>query len=308
MGLTGDPMQWNRVLPMFRIFFLALALSGCRRGFLDRDKTCEYDVYDWWDGLSTHVNQDKDAEFDYSPDPAAHAWVSGSYDPSPGSGEFNWQLDYAEGYFLQAAAVSGYGTAYFGGDLDVLYERLVRDSLGEDVHTRVREKRSKCNGSRRTVDLDDDTVMETTYQITSDDTVVSRTTQDIGSDASYLLLKTERSDHSIESVLTIQQGGVSQSDTTVEDISGLAQAQWGWDDGTDRVEGATDRLFNGKEISNYEWHRNGTKQADVHSETNYDGSGTAEYSYADGESCTFTYDSGRGCDYECSDGSSGDCS
>ncbi len=308
MGLTGAPLQWNRLVFMIRILFLALALSGCRRGFLDRDKTCEYDVYDWWDGLSTHVNQDKDAEFDYSPEPAAKQWVSGSYDPSPESGEFSWQLDYAEGYFLQASAVSGYGTAYFGGDLDVLYERLVRDSLGEDTHTRVREKRAGCEGNRRTTDLDDDTVWETHYQITSDDTVVSRTTMDLGSDASYLLIQTERSDYSIESALNISQGGFTQSETTVEDLSGEEQSEWDWDDGTDTVGGSTDRLFNGKEISNYEWHRNGDKQADIHSEINYDGSGTARYSYTDGESCTFTYDSGRGCTYDCSDGESGDCS
>jgi hypothetical protein len=284
---------------------LGSMLGGCR-GFLDRQTTCDFDVYDWWPGLATHVNQDRDAVFDYDPGDAPIARVSGSYDPSEGSGDFQFLVEYADGYFLEKSVATGYGTVYFGGDLDLLYETTTRDVLGEDVKMRVREKRHLCSGLKKFTNLDTDEGWILSYDITSEDEVISTISTDEPNNV-YTERRIERSDYSVDTILSAEGTGWSREEVATVYVTGIRESTWSQEDSSDEMAGITTRYFDGSEVSEYSWAQDGEHVADITANYEYDGSGTSLYVYEDGSSCDVEVDDAGECIYTCSDGNSGDC-
>ncbi|MEE2749790.1 MAG: hypothetical protein VX519_00035 [Myxococcota bacterium] len=296
---------------MYGILLVSL-LGGCR-GFIDRQTTCGFDVYDWWPGLATHVNKDRDAIFDYNPEDEPKYRVSGSYDPSPGSGEFQFLVEYSGGYFIEKSISTGYGTVYFGGDLDVIYETVTRDSLGEDVKTRVREKRHQCSGLKKYSDVDSGDTWVLNYDIVSDDEVVSEVNQEEGS-YSYSLRRQERSDYSIVESVSVEDGDYSSESVSTEWITGIQESNWSQEDSSERLSGTTYRYFDGSEQSDYTWELDGESDIEISSEYTYEGVGTSLYTFEDGSTCELEVDEELDCSYECSSGlaastfgSGGDC-
>jgi len=294
---------------MYGILLVSL-LGGCR-GFIDRQTTCGFDVYDWWPGLATHVNQDRDAVFDYGPEDEPKYRVSGSYDASPGSGEFQYLVEYASGYFIEKSLSTGYGTVYFGGDLDVIYETVTRDALGEDVKTRVREKRHKCSGLKKYTDLDSEDSWVLNYDIISDDEVVSEIARD---DGSYTLRRTEKSDYSIVESVSLEDGDYTSDSISTEWITGIQESDWSQGDSSETISGTTLRGFDGSEESVYTWEMDGEDDIEVESDYDYEGVGTTLYTFTDGSTCELSVDTDLDCSYECASGmaretfgSGGDC-
>lgn len=296
---------------MYGILLVSL-LGGCR-GFIDRQTTCGFDVYDWWPGLATHVNQDRDAIFDYAPGDDPTARVSGDYDPSPGSGDFQFLVEYSSGYFLEKSISTGYGTVYFGGDIDLIYETVTRDALGEDVQTRVREKRHKCSGLKKYANLDSGDSWILNYDIVSDDEVVSEINEDDGS-STYSLRRTEKSDYSVVESISMEEGDWTSDSVSTEWATGIKETNWTQEDSEEKMSGTTIRYFDGSEESDYTWELDGGLDIEIASEYNYEGEGSTLYSFEDGSTCEVVVDSSLDCEYECSSGqardtfgSSGDC-
>ncbi len=284
---------------MYSIVLVSL-LGGCR-GFIDRQTTCGFDVYDWWPGLATHVNQDRDAIFDYEPEDEPQSRVSGSYDPSPGSGEFQYFVEYDDGYFLEKSLSTGYGTVYTGGDLDVLYETTTRDALGEDVRTRVREKRHQCSGLKKFTDLDTDEAWVLNYDIISDDEVMSEVNIDEGS-SSYSLRRSEKSDYSTVDTVTTESGDFSSQSILTEWVTGVQENNWSQEDSSETIAGTTIRYFDGSEESEYTWEMDGESDIEVSSQYTYEGVGSTLYEFEDGSTCQVVVDETLDCTYECSQG------
>jgi hypothetical protein len=121
-------------------------------GLFDDTLSCDADPHAWYDGLVMNLMvADADGSFAFDPPGDPLVARSGTYDLD--SGAFSWEDTYAEGYWLTAGRVEGYGAVSAGGDLDLLYAWERTDVLGETTATRVRMTREGCAQTTATWDV-----------------------------------------------------------------------------------------------------------------------------------------------------------
>jgi len=120
-------------------------LGGCGKVFKLKQKklTCTEPFHTWGAGLVTHVNQGKgNGEFDYEPlDPRIDR-VTGAFDLS--TGDFFWDEEFVEDFYVTKNEVDGYGTIWNDGDLDIEYDVTAELRNEEEHNYRVREQRLGC--------------------------------------------------------------------------------------------------------------------------------------------------------------------
>ena len=127
----------------------AALTTGCGKVYKLKDKklTCSENLHTWAGGLVTHANQGKgDGSFDYEPlDPRIDR-VAGAYDLN--TGDFFWDEEFVEDFYVTANKIDGYGTIWNDGDLDLEYD-VVAELRNESEHEyRVREQRLGCDMER----------------------------------------------------------------------------------------------------------------------------------------------------------------
>lgn len=114
----------------FLLLPLAVLLPACYVGPMfkivdEAKRTCDADFLDWGGGLTHHVLQGRgDGLFDYEPENPLIERIEGQYDLE--SGDFHWTATHAEGGFRLEEEAEGYGTLWRDGDLEVIYDLVVR--------------------------------------------------------------------------------------------------------------------------------------------------------------------------------------
>ena len=289
------------------LLFLLLPLAGCRGGYLDRQKTCEHDVYDWTGGLSYYLNSDRDPAFDISPSEDYIGQITGSYDPSANSGEFGWKTTYADGYYLLTDHVEGFGTVYFGGDLDILYSKTTVDTLDNDWTVMIREKRAGCRGERELAYPGSENSRFTSYEYVSSDRMVY--------DASYEAQGFSiQVDGTFESNLNNRYteyytaGDTERISEVVALPAGTQREDWEQVSADYQWSGTEERRFNGGWVSDYEvGERGGDFYARVIIDFNYDGSGLGTVEYYGDDYCVIEIKRSGQCTLDCESGYQGSC-
>src|SRR4051812_11062603 len=95
-----------------------LLLPGCS-SWIDQESGCGFAVYSWSDDLLAHIlTGDGSGAFDYDPDDTPRNDIKGMYDPA--NGDYDWSESYANSYYIKHTDVSGFGTVYHNGNLDLL--------------------------------------------------------------------------------------------------------------------------------------------------------------------------------------------
>lgn len=281
-----------------------LALLGCS-SWIDQPPACKYDCYEWSDDLLAHIMTGPgDGSFDYDPADTPRQRIAGDY--KLGSGEFYWDVTYADAYWVDATHVDGYGTAYHNGDLDVLYSDTSVDMLGEETVTWYRVYREGCEMRTQTWTEDDQSDL-------------------IDMVGSYQDDDSFRWSYQVDEYL--YQGGFRRNLSSTWQVSNEDNSvllQWSYKpEGTAEGEqrypcsiGRTmyqcdslDKIrFDGSQHGTIEVRdEDGAIYLTVTYDVTYEGVGSERYDYADGDWCEFTYDSAEECDYTCSDGSTGAC-
>lgn len=276
-----------------------LALSGCAT-WIDQEPGCQFSVYDWSDDLLSHImTGDGSGEFDYDPEDTPRNSIKGAYDVQ--SGDYAWSIDYAQSYFLIDGQVSGYGTAYHNGDLDVLQATTFTDVLGDQYLVNERTKRTGCKMTSET--WSDDNLSDL---FTQTGTYTDATTYEWSADVSgYTWQGSWHANLSRTETVEANDGSYSSQITTKPE--GTADGDIAFTSGGYDYAGTYKRRFDGGEEQALTQSDNGETVATIATDYNYDGSGTATYSYPDGSRCDLTVDVSQDCTYTCSDGSSGSC-
>jgi len=294
---------------MYLTALTLLAATGCSSNgaWLDRkEMSCAADPFDWFGGLSVYLDSGEVGEsavtFNYAAPQGYIDRVAGQYNTS--TGDYNYTITY-NNYFLQTDVVTGYGTVYHNGALDIL-ETVERTNLAGTTSTwQVREERFVCDGVRQTYTApkvgQSEFIDETSYKLVSADKVsYSREDTDNGGFISgqYLsdLTHTYVLDYGDEwySVGTELPNG-SRSDEFEAII------------GDQRYSGTIDYTSTGEQTQIYSVREVGSPAVlwRVNKELNRVGLGTAKFTYTGGDSCDVTYAASGDCEYSCSDGSSG---
>ncbi len=292
---------------------LLFTLAGCDRGgsWLDRESlSCSADAYDWFGGLSLYLDQgelsDGIVDFEYAAPQDYIAKISGSYDAV--GGDYDYSVVYS-GYYLETDAVSGYGSVYHNGSVDLLHTVVRTDILGSTSSFQVREERYGCDGKARRYSLpqgqgDAPALLDTTW---------------------YTIASADQVDYSLEEA--DGSGGVTGSwwsdlsATYVEDYgadwyaegssyaSGERYKSFTSEDDIYRYTGTVDYSPDGGQIWDYEArYQTGEQQVvfSVYKDISYSGTGTAVWTYAD-RTCEVTYGADGSCSYTCTDGEVGRC-
>ncbi len=277
-----------------------LSLAGCVT-WIDEQPACRFDVAPWSDDLEAHImSGDGSGAFDYDPVDTPRNDIKGRYNVN--TGDYTWSTTYANSYYITAGSVSGYGTAYHTGNLDILQTTTLTDVLGNTLTGNERTRRQGCNTTTETWSQDDQSDLftstgtytsDTSYTWTADvpgytwkgsmQSNLSRTetvTADDGSYASQITTKPEGT----------AEGTIAFTDTSGDDFSGSYKMRF--DGGTEETLAET---------------KNGAAVASIVTNYNYDGSGTETDTYADGSRCDFSIATDQSCTYSCSDGSTGSC-
>ncbi len=121
-------------------------LSGC-----GLDLVCPHDPHSWYDYHNATYTllqadfQGQNASFDFDPngDPAMRR--KGSYSLS--SGDLSWSQNYKGAHYLDNQDVTGYGTIYDNGNLDLLVKVTTTDVLGSIWAELLRVERYRCEGT-----------------------------------------------------------------------------------------------------------------------------------------------------------------
>jgi hypothetical protein len=278
-----------------------LALVACT-SWIDQRPACKYDVYEWSDDLLAHIlTGEGDGAFDYDPEDVPRQKLTGSYKPA--SGNFAWEAAYAQDYWLHAAEVSGYGTAYHNGNLDVLYTETLTDALGEVSSTEHRVYRKGCSVVTDTwITGDEQNAIERTGEYDSDDSY--HWEADI---PGYHFQGGMRRNLSTTFNQDAENGTYSESYAWSPD--GTAEGVWSGDcvDTGCNCDASYLVRFDGGEESDIHITCDGEPYAEYHGIYEYSGAGTAHYDYADGSTCDLISDDDGSCRYTCSDGSQGNC-
>lgn len=291
---------------------LLVLLPGCGLfgGTLDRKTSCEHDVFGWWGGLTSYVDQgEADGQvIRFDLDPSAN-WMTrawGEYDSV--TGDFSYAQEYVPRHFIAEWEAEGYGTVYSTGDADLLIEVSWVDVLGDTFGYTLREERVGCEGELSTW-AEDAQPQTSAYTIRSDDrvdTLVDLDTEDGGR-------WWERG--------SLYSGGRSTSQIDYDYVTGTyaaareTAATGDWEEsfaqlGPDmdyvgtRSGNISGDLVQRYVISEHE----GDELGEYFSNQAYDGSGWGTWlDYASDEECALDFDAGGDCTYECGDGSSGSC-
>ncbi len=289
----------SRSTPTALLIAVAFVLPGCAT-WIDQEPGCTFDVFDWSDDLLSNImSGDGSGAFDYDPEDTPRNNIKGSYDVD--SGDYMWSIDYAASYFIIDGKVSGYGTAYHNGDLDILQATTSTDVLGAQFVVNERTRREGCKMTSELWSQDDQSDLLTqvgTYKSASD--------YEWSADVSgYTYKGSWHANLSRTETLVADDGSYSSQITTKPEgtASGdIAFTQGGYD-----FSGTYKRRFDGGVEEALTETKNGDAVATIATDYNYDGSGTETQSYADGTRCDFTTTADQTCSYTCSDGSSGGC-
>lgn len=289
-----------------------LALTGCDKGgaWLDREAlSCSQDPYDWFGGMSIYLDNgevaDEAVTFDWAPPQGYIANISGSYDAV--SGDYSYTVIYS-GYYLETDQVSGYGTIYHNGAVDLLHTVNRTDILGNSSSFQVREERYGCEGISDRYSVPQGTQGEaelldaTSYTIASGDRV-NYTREE--ADGSGVTTGSWWSD--LSHTYTEDYGDSWYADGT-EYPNGDRAEEFSSKDDTYSYAGAVEYKANGRQIWDYVARRIGEMQVEfsVYKDINYNGTGSAVWTYDD-RTCNVTYQLNGGCEYTCTDGDAGEC-
>lgn len=293
------------------ILFMLLPGCGLFGGTLDRATACEHDVFGWWGGLTTYVDQGK-ADGDlirFDLDPPANWMVSavGEYDTT--TGDFSYEQGYVPRHLIAEWSAEGYGTVYSDGDVDLLTQVSWVDVLGQMFSYAERDERSGCRGTRTTW-AEGGEAFARDYTIRSEDRVDYRADQSTTSGGVWSEQGAEYS------------GGRSTSQIDYDYVTGTysadreTQPTGDWEEefaqlGPDydyigsRSGGVSGGVSESYEILE---HGSGDALGRWSSTTGYDGSGSGTWSdYGSGAECALSFAVGGACTYSCDDGSSGSC-
>lgn len=129
----------------------AAVLVGCGGDYV-RNASCDAPVAELTPDLTTHLmNGPGDGSFAYDPAGGLLASITGEYDTT--TGDFSWTELGGPGSWINNAEASGYGYANRNGDLDVIGERTVVDSVGVELRQQFRIERVGCSIERRVRDF-----------------------------------------------------------------------------------------------------------------------------------------------------------
>jgi hypothetical protein len=280
---------------------LLLALAACTT-WIDQKPACKYDVYDWSDDLLAHIlTGPGDGTFDYDPEDTPRNRIAGRYKPA--SGDFTWETGYADEYWLKAASVAGYGTAYHDGDLDILYTTTSTDVLGVVSDETRRVLREGCNMVVES--WTDDDVENAFVETGAYDAADSYHWE--SSVPGYHFQGGSRQNLSYTWNQDADNGTYSESYAWAP--SGKGEGVWSGEclDTGCSCEASYVTRFDGGAESDIVITCDDAPYADYHDDYDYDGSGTARYTYPDGGTCDLVTDQTGNCRYTCSDGSEGSC-
>ena len=124
-------------------------LAGCGPVFkLDASPTCDVGLFDWSGGLTRHVIQGNGSgEFDWAPPEPGVSRAAGAYDLK--SGIIDYLVEYDPGHARVQDVVTGSGTLWPDGDLDVVLNITTTWTDGAQTTEQVRERRFGCELSER---------------------------------------------------------------------------------------------------------------------------------------------------------------
>lgn len=304
---------------------LALACSPDPGGnFLDTNVRCAHNVFGWFDDLTLYVDrgEPKDGaeatfQWNFEYEPSNVKSVAGTY--STRSGNFNYAVEYTADSYMSskrtAMDFANYGTVYTNGNLDVRAMVVTEDVLGNTETYVRRDERKGCMGWTKYRWADDEGNLprypqyEIEYEIVSADKVEWSAETDIsGSIESAWGQWT--SEYSF--VRNTSYDGPSTAYDTWSRVNSKGEETQEWS----RVSksnsyvyiGGTDIAKNGFRIEEYTVAEGSDDPfATVHTERNYDGSGTGSWTYTDGTTCDLLYEAGDECAYTCSNGDAGGC-
>ncbi|MDP6931891.1 MAG: hypothetical protein QGG40_03205 [Myxococcota bacterium] len=299
---------------------LAALSVGCGNGFLlaDSKLSCEHNPHDWYDTPTySLLESNSRGAFDFDPggDPVTDR--SGSYDLS--DGDFSWTDAYDGNHYLVSEEVSGYGTVYANGNLDVLYQATSTDILNDSNTWRVRAKRNGCEATWEYAESDPGRDLELlpeedafTYtwwvEIESDDAVRS-TWEDSEGGYDYWQQNVQTSD-----LVTYQELDYVSSDSGYNASStyygtGTGESDWEQYDDDYSYVGRDDYYFDGSQDVAYDVYEDGDKIASISYTAQYDGSAEGTYAYESGGDwyeCDMVMGSDGSCTLDC-DGTEYDC-
>ena len=280
-------------------------LVGCS-SWIDQAPACQKDVYEWSDDLLAHIlTGPGDGTFDYDPEDVPRQSIKGSYDLE--TGDFSWDVAYADSYWLSATKVEGYGTVYHDGDLDLLYTAADTDVLAVTSRTNYRVTRSQCEmtvSSWTAADESDRVDHKGSYVdddgyswAGSDGTYdyqggmrrnLSHTFGATAVDGSYDVSVATKPEGTADTTLT-------SADEACYDAGYTCSASW------------KTRFDGGRDGNQTIRARDGGTYATISFSDNYDGSGAAHWVFADGTTCDTESNAQGACAYTCSDGTEGSC-
>ena len=270
--------------------------------WIDQSPSCDADPYAWSNDLVSFLQAGAgDGSFDLDPADDPRSGVSGSYDAD--SGEFAYDVRYAEGYFLVDASVQdGLGTAWHNGDLDVQYVYNVEDKLESKVKTALRVERIGCKEVRWAWDpeADEPVYTELSGEYSSDGFAWSQPVE--GADYAGTL----QPDGTSVEVYEADDNGYDE--TLVTHPDGTVDREFRIKDNPYVYEGTGLQAFDGSSSSSYQISEDGEVLCEVRTEYQYDGDGDEEWECGDESfSCETDVDDEGKCTYECDDGQSGRC-
>ena len=301
-------------------------LSGC-----GLDLVCPHDPHSWYDGdNATYTVLEADfagqsANFDFDPAGAANSRRKGSYNLN--TGDLAWVDSYQPAHWLEERQVSGYGTIYDNGNLDLLVKVTWTDVLADTWAQLLRIERYRCEGNTTRYSFDPDWTIE---QAPEADSHTEYWASEIKSDTKVTLYGEYSSSGSkmvINRTCTqkvMQQDDWDYSDgayvgTTTRRYDGTGESQWtqwgaAYNSDYDYV-GDDQFYFDGSSLQEY-----GVYEAGTDSLTSfwsllyqYDGSAVGTYTGYNAAGnpslqCTVTITANGSCTAACDDGNSYDCS
>ncbi len=303
---------------MGRLLFI-LSLTGCGGGFLD-ETACQYDVFDWYPGLTTYLDEGSDLGFTVFPEQSYIDEINGTFITSNDDTDFYWYTTYSGPYYLTESTTQGIGTAYTNGDLDVLYVTDVEDTLGDMWRTAQRETRTGCNGSFTSaftdvtglswgdIQSDLEQYAATNYTIASKDRVDFNTSIS-SSGYSWSRTGSAFSDFDQTWVTEWSEGQTDFFSNANFFSDGTRFSEWEQSDNDVMYVGTDDSGVNGSRTTNYTIAEIGkSPYAKINLVYQYEGSAAGTWTDLDsGTVCDMNITASGRCTYECDDGTSGDC-
>jgi hypothetical protein len=310
-----------------RIAFLVLLPACDPKGAgveADEDLACEYDPHDWWENAFTSLRAaDADGHFDYDPWGEVMTGRAGDYDAV--TGDFAWSTAYHAEHPYVGTDVTGYGTIYANGDLDLVAKSVYNDVLGATWAEQTRTWREGCAGWTRRSELAVDAPADAEPDpwadtFTWDVTIVSDDQVDYHTELEeeyglYVSDSTSTPEIASQGTVDYADGGyVSETTTLYDGTGGATWAQYGaaFGDTADFI-GTDTYYLNGSIFKEYDVYEAGTSNVEAEIELLYlyDGSATGTYTgYYQGRTytCEITItEGGESCTMDCGSNGTYDC-